>query len=118
MIRTFRFVAAAALAMAAPLAADAQQRSSGPSTGPVTVREIDAHLRFLSHDLPEGRAPATRGGELAAQPSDEYRPDYDLSGAVQLSEILLRFRMLVATAPTRPSWNPDAEFRALRPLTP
>jgi Zn-dependent M28 family amino/carboxypeptidase len=28
---------------------------------------IDAHLRFLSHPLLEGRAPGTRGGELAAE---------------------------------------------------
>ena len=33
----------------------------------ITAREIRAHLGFLSHDLLEGRAPATRGGRLAAQ---------------------------------------------------
>jgi Zn-dependent M28 family amino/carboxypeptidase len=33
---------------------------------PITANEIDAHLRFLSSDLLEGRAPATRGGELAS----------------------------------------------------
>ena len=26
-----------------------------------------AHLKFLSHDLLEGRAPSTRGGQLAAE---------------------------------------------------
>ncbi|HEU0055437.1 MAG TPA: hypothetical protein VFQ39_19755, partial [Longimicrobium sp.] len=33
------------------------------------VREfpIDAHLRFLSHPLLEGRAPGTRGGTLAME---------------------------------------------------
>ena len=34
---------------------------------PITAAEIDAHLRFLSSDLLEGRAPATRGGQLAAE---------------------------------------------------
>lgn len=58
MICTFPFVAAAALA--APLGAGAQQPSSAVSTGAITAREIDAHLRFLSHDLLEGRAPATQ----------------------------------------------------------
>jgi hypothetical protein len=29
--------------------------------------EIDAHVRFLASDLLEGRAPATRGGRLAAE---------------------------------------------------
>src|SRR6266540_3314987 len=33
----------------------------------IGTREIDAHLRFLSSDLLEGRAPATRGGRLAAE---------------------------------------------------
>jgi Zn-dependent M28 family amino/carboxypeptidase len=34
---------------------------------PITAAEIDAHIRFLSSDLLEGRAPATRGGQLAAE---------------------------------------------------
>ena len=33
----------------------------------ITTAEIDAHLRFLSSDLLEGRAPGTRGGRLAAE---------------------------------------------------
>lgn len=33
----------------------------------VRERTIDAHLRFLSHPLLEGRAPGTRGGTLAAE---------------------------------------------------
>ena len=33
----------------------------------ITPAEIDGHLRFLSSDLLEGRAPATRGGRLAAE---------------------------------------------------
>ncbi len=49
------------------------------------------------------------------QPSDEYRPDFDLKGAVQLSEIVLRFGLQLANAPGVPSWNRDAEFRTARP---
>jgi hypothetical protein len=60
MIRTFRFVAAAAFVLAAPLAAGAQQRSTATGSGAITASEIDGHLRFLSHDLLEGRAPATQ----------------------------------------------------------
>ena len=33
----------------------------------ITAAEIDGYLRFLSSDLLEGRAPATRGGRLAAE---------------------------------------------------
>jgi Zn-dependent M28 family amino/carboxypeptidase len=49
------------------------------------------------------------------QPSDEYRPDFDLTGAAQLSEIVLRFAQQLANASGVPSWNRDAEFRAARP---
>ena len=34
---------------------------------PVNAAALDAHLRYLSDDLLEGRAPGTRGGELAAR---------------------------------------------------
>jgi len=44
------------------------------------------------------------------QPSDEYRPDFDLRGAVQLSDIVLRFARQLANAPSMPTWNADAEF--------
>src|SRR5213596_1457485 len=46
------------------LTAAAAQAQAGDS---ITAREIAAHLRFLSSDLLEGRAPATRGGRLAAE---------------------------------------------------
>lgn len=48
------------------------------------------------------------------QPSDEYRPDFDLSGAVQLSEVVLGFGRHLANAPGVPTWNRDAEFRSAR----
>ena len=57
-------------AVAGPLAGQGpvQGRSSPPLVAArITPREIDAHLRFLSSDLLEGRAPATRGGRLAAE---------------------------------------------------
>ena len=57
--------AVAMLALAATTAA--AQRSV---LIPVDTAAMDAHLRFLASDLLEGRAPATRGGRLAA----EYEP--------------------------------------------
>ncbi len=48
------------------------------------------------------------------QPSDEYKPDFDLSGAVQLSEIVERFGRMLANSPSVPTWNADAEFKAIR----
>jgi Zn-dependent M28 family amino/carboxypeptidase len=44
------------------------------------------------------------------QPSDEYRPDFNLSGSVQLGEIVLRFARRLADAPSMPTWNANAEF--------
>jgi Zn-dependent M28 family amino/carboxypeptidase len=37
----------------------------GPAESVIQESALEAHLRFLSSDLLEGRAPATRGGELA-----------------------------------------------------
>ena len=48
------------------------------------------------------------------QPSDEYRPDFDLSGAAQLADIVYRFGLELGNARTIPTWNADAEFKALR----
>jgi hypothetical protein len=55
---------ASLFAIAAPLAA--QDTTTTPPSR-ITTQEIDAHLRFLSSDLLEGRAPGTRGGRLAAE---------------------------------------------------
>ena len=42
-------------------------RGGGPEIPAVNTRAIDAHVRYLADDLLEGRAPATRGGRLAAR---------------------------------------------------
>jgi Zn-dependent M28 family amino/carboxypeptidase len=56
----------ALLAFLAPAAAAAQAKSSA-STGPITATEIDGDLRFISSDLLEGRAPATRADKLTTE---------------------------------------------------
>ena len=48
------------------------------------------------------------------QPSDAYRSDFDLTGAAQLADIVLRFGTSVANSTVVPTWNPDAEFREVR----
>jgi hypothetical protein len=45
------------------------------------------------------------------QPGDEYRADWDLRGAVQLSGIVLEFTRALANSREWPTWNADAEFR-------
>ena len=57
------------LALAFPLArhAAAQRRAAPePSLPSINTWAIDAHIKYLANDLLEGRAPATRGGRLAA----------------------------------------------------
>ena len=57
--------ALAAVALATgPLRA---QPSGGPALDEITEPRLEADIAFLAHDLLEGRAPSTRGGELAAQ---------------------------------------------------
>jgi Zn-dependent M28 family amino/carboxypeptidase len=59
----FRQASFAGMAMLVASAAMAQRAA----TTAISPREIGANTRFLSLDLLEGRAPATRGGELAEQ---------------------------------------------------
>ena len=48
------------------------------------------------------------------QPADAYSPDFDLRGAAQISNIVLKFARTLANSPVTPSWNADAEFKAAR----
>jgi Zn-dependent M28 family amino/carboxypeptidase len=48
------------------------------------------------------------------QPSDEYRSDFDLTGAAQLGEIVFRLGVALGNAERVPTWNADAEFKAMR----
>ncbi len=48
------------------------------------------------------------------QPSDEYRSDFDLTGAAQLGEIVYRLGVALGNAQRVPTWNADAEFKAMR----
>jgi Zn-dependent M28 family amino/carboxypeptidase len=64
-------VAAIALAVVAALFAQDRPGAprallAGPALDEIRADDIAAHIRFLSDDLLEGRAPSTRGGRLAA----------------------------------------------------
>lgn len=48
------------------------------------------------------------------QPSDEYDPRWPLTGIAQIANIVYRFGTQLANAATVPTWNADAEFRAVR----
>jgi len=85
-------VALASVLIAASLFASCRDRGTAPA--PVTVREIAAHIRFLSDDLLEGRAVGSRGIAVAEQYQEDlfrtfglepvfggsYRQPFDLRG--------------------------------------
>jgi Zn-dependent M28 family amino/carboxypeptidase len=48
------------------------------------------------------------------QPSDEIKPDWDLSGAVEDAQLCFYLGAKVANAPELPAWNPGDEFEAAR----
>jgi Zn-dependent M28 family amino/carboxypeptidase len=48
------------------------------------------------------------------KPSDEVRPDWDLSGAAEDLRILAELGYRVAQAEHYPEWKPDSEFKARR----
>ena len=70
LIRTFGALALLAL-LASPGAAQddhaAMHHPDGMSHAAISEAEIRAHIRFLSSDLLEGRAPASRGGRLTEE---------------------------------------------------
>ncbi len=50
-----------------PPPAEVEAPPAGPAEDEIQAGPLTAHVRMLSHDLFEGRAPATRGGQLAAE---------------------------------------------------
>jgi Zn-dependent M28 family amino/carboxypeptidase len=48
------------------------------------------------------------------QPSDQIKPDWDLAGAVEDSELLVAVGYRVANADKYPEWKPGNEFKAKR----
>jgi Zn-dependent M28 family amino/carboxypeptidase len=48
------------------------------------------------------------------QPSDQVRPDWDLSGYAEQAQLLMAVGYRVANAERMPEWKPGNEFRAVR----
>jgi Zn-dependent M28 family amino/carboxypeptidase len=48
------------------------------------------------------------------KPADKIQPDWDLSGAVQDSQLFFMVGYRVANDPHMPEWRPGAEFKAAR----
>lgn len=48
------------------------------------------------------------------QPSDEYSPDWDVSGTLQDLEVYYDLGLGIANSSRWPNWRPESEFRAIR----
>ncbi|TKJ28924.1 peptidase M28 [bacterium (candidate division B38) B3_B38] len=48
------------------------------------------------------------------QPSDEYDPSWDLTGAAQMARVSLLFGWYIANMDEMPTWNPGDEFAQIR----
>jgi Zn-dependent M28 family amino/carboxypeptidase len=81
----------------------------------VPALDPDAGIDFVGKDPAYGK---TRRDEYTEKdyhaPSDQMKPDWDLSGAVEDAELLLAVGYRVANADRIPEWKPGNEFKATR----
>ena len=76
---------------------------------------VDSGVEFIGKDPGFGRKKVDEftGTDYHA-PSDEIKPDWDLSGAVEDARLLLLVGYRVANAEKMPEWKPGNEFKAKR----
>jgi Zn-dependent M28 family amino/carboxypeptidase len=114
------------------MAAEAQHRTVAPDPEPekgfyyrsdhfefakqgVPALDPDAGVEYIGKPADYG---TTKRDEYTNkdyhQPSDEIKPDWDLSGAVDDARLLLEVGYRVAQGATFPEWKPGTEFKAKR----
>ena len=81
----------------------------------VPALDPDAGIDFVGKDPAYGK---TKRDEYTEKdyhaPSDQMKPDWDLSGAIEDAELLLAVGYRVANAEMSPEWKPGNEFKAAR----
>ena len=81
----------------------------------VPALDIDAGVEYVGKEKGYGMK---KRDEYTAkdyhQPSDEVKPDWDLSGAVDDTRVLFKVGYMVAQADALPQWKPGTEFKAKR----
>src|SRR6185312_10181582 len=81
----------------------------------VPALDIDAGVNYIGKDSTYGMK---KRDEYTAhdyhQPSDEVKPDWDLSGAVDDTQTLMKVGFIVSNADAIPEWKPGTEFKAKR----
>ncbi len=81
---------------------------------PVNAAALDAHLRYLSDDLLEGRAPGTRGGELAARYIAAQFQALGLEGAGADGSYFQPVALVGTTPEATLAWGAQGAARTLR----
>ena len=81
----------------------------------VPALDPDSGIEFVGKDPAYGKAKRDEytNNDYHA-PSDEIKPDWDLTGAVDDAELLLAVGYRVANAPKLPEWKSGNEFKAKR----
>jgi Zn-dependent M28 family amino/carboxypeptidase len=75
----------------------------------------DSGIDFIGKDADYGRKKRDEYTEKDYHaPSDEIKPEWDLSGAVEDAQLMLAVGYRVANADKLPEWKPGNEFRAKR----
>jgi Zn-dependent M28 family amino/carboxypeptidase len=81
----------------------------------VPALDPDAGIEYVGKDAAYGK---TKRDEYTNNdyhaPSDEVKPDWDLSGAVEDAQLLMAVGYRVANADKIPEWKPGNEFKAKR----
>lgn len=81
----------------------------------VPALDPDAGIDYIGKDPEYGKTKREEYTEKDYHaPSDEIKPDWDLSGAVEDAELLLAVGYRVANADAMPEWKPGNEFKATR----
>jgi Zn-dependent M28 family amino/carboxypeptidase len=81
----------------------------------VPALDIDAGVSFVGKDSTYGMKKRDEYTEKDYhQPSDEVKPDWDLSGGVQDTQTLFKVGYIVASTEAQPQWKPGTEFKAKR----
>lgn len=81
---------------------------------PINAAALDAHLRYLADDLLEGRAPGTRGGELAARYIAAQFEALGLEGAAADGSYFQPVALVGMTPEATVAWGPPGAARTLR----
>jgi Zn-dependent M28 family amino/carboxypeptidase len=92
-------------------------RSDQFSLAKIGVPAVYLHAGIVVRDRPEGWGKEQQNiwvEKVYHQPSDQYDPNWDMSGAVEDTRLLFHVGDIAANNDEMPQWNPGDEFEAAR----